>query len=108
MYDFWYVYVKPKYGRKLKLCYIDIESLFAYIKTDDNCENIAEAVKTRFHTSNYELDRPLPKEKSNWINKRWIRWKIIKGFLQSRAKAFSYPIDDGSEDKKANNTKSGS
>ena len=70
MYDFWYVYVKPKYGRKLKLCYIDIESLFAYIKTDDNCKNIAEAVKTRFYTSSYELDRPLPKEKSNWINKR--------------------------------------
>ena len=41
-------------------------------------EEIVEDVETRFDTSNYELDRPLPKgkkEKSNWINDRWIRWK---------------------------------
>ena len=23
MYEFWYDYVKPKYGEKAKLCYID-------------------------------------------------------------------------------------
>ena len=25
MYDFWYDYVKPKYGEKVKLCYMDID-----------------------------------------------------------------------------------
>ena len=31
--------------------------------TDDICKYIAEDFKTRFHTSDYELDRLLPKEK---------------------------------------------
>ena len=34
-----------------------------YIKTDDIYKEIAEDVETRFDTSNYELDSPLPKEK---------------------------------------------
>ena len=34
-----------------------------YIKTDDIYKEIAEDVETRFDTSNYELDRPLPKGK---------------------------------------------
>ena len=27
MYEFWYDYVKPKYGKKSKLCHIDTVSL---------------------------------------------------------------------------------
>ena len=53
-----------------KLCYIDSDSFIVYIKTDDIAEDIEEDVETRFDTLNYELDRPLPKErnkKSNWI-----------------------------------------
>ena len=34
-----------------------------YIKTYDNYKEIAEDVETRFDTSNYQLDRPLPKGK---------------------------------------------
>ena len=26
MYEFWYDYVKPKYGEKAKLCYMDKDS----------------------------------------------------------------------------------
>ena len=32
MYEFWYDYVKPKYGEKAKLCYMDKYSFIAYIK----------------------------------------------------------------------------
>ena len=69
MYDFWYDYVKPKYGEKVKLCYMDTDSFIVYIKTGDIHKDITDDVETRFDTSNYELDRSLPKgKKSNCIN----------------------------------------
>ena len=40
MCEFWYDYVKPKNGEKAKLCYMDIDSFIAYIKTDYNYEDI--------------------------------------------------------------------
>ena len=58
--DFWYDYVKPKYGEKAKLCNMDTN-----INKDDIYKDIAENVETRFDTSNYDLDRPLPKRKIN-------------------------------------------
>ena len=62
MSDFLYDYIKLKYGGKGKLFYIDTDSFILYIKTDIY-KDIAEDVETRFDTSNYELDRPLPKGK---------------------------------------------
>ena len=70
MYEFLYGYVKPKYSEKAKLSYIDTDSFTVYIKTDDIYKNIAVDVESRFDTSYYELDRPLPEEKnlkSSWI-----------------------------------------
>ena len=58
MYEFWYDYVKPKYGKNAKLCYMDTDS---FIKADDIYKDFAEDVETRFDTSNFEIDRPLPK-----------------------------------------------
>ena len=63
MYEFWYDYVKPKYGEKSKLCYMDTDILIVHIKTDDIYKDISENVETRFNTSNYELDRSLTKGK---------------------------------------------
>ena len=34
MYEYWYYYVKPKYGEKSKLSYIDTDSFIEYIKAD--------------------------------------------------------------------------
>ena len=36
-------------------------------KTDDIYKDIAEDVETRFDTSNFELDRPLPNEKNKEV-----------------------------------------
>ena len=63
MHEIWYDFVKPKYGEKVKLCYMDTDSFIVYIKTDDIYKDIAEDVETRCETSSYELDRPLPKRK---------------------------------------------
>ena len=41
MYEFWYNYIKLKYGEKVKLCYMDTGSFLAYIKMDDSFKNIA-------------------------------------------------------------------
>ena len=64
MYEFWYDYVKPKYGWKAKLCYMNTDSFIVYIEAGDIYKEIAEDVETRFDTSNYELDRPLLKGKN--------------------------------------------
>ena len=51
IYEFWYDYVKPKYGEKAKLCYMDKDIIS--VKTDYIYEDTAEYVETRFDTSNY-------------------------------------------------------
>ena len=62
MYDFCYDYVKPKYGKKkTKLCYMDVGSFIVYVKSEGIYKEIVKDVETRFDTSNYELDRQLPK-----------------------------------------------
>ena len=35
MYEFWYDYVKQKYGEKAELYYMDTGSFIVYIKTND-------------------------------------------------------------------------
>ena len=57
MYEFWYDYVKPKYGEKAKLFYIDTDSFIVYLKIVDIYDEIAEDVETRFDTSSFELGR---------------------------------------------------
>ena len=67
MYEFCSDYVKPKYEEKSKLCYMDTDKFINYMKTDDIFVDISRDVKIRFDTSNYELDRHLPKGKNNKV-----------------------------------------
>ena len=62
MYEFWYDYLKPKYGDKVKLCYMDTDSFVIYVKTEDFYKDIANDVDKWFETSNYDEkdERPLP------------------------------------------------
>ena len=46
---------------------MDTDSFIVYIKTDGIYKHIAEDVKTRFDTSNYKLDKPLPKGKNKKV-----------------------------------------
>ena len=64
MQEFCYDYMVPKQrSRKTNLCYIDADIFIAYIKDEDICLDIAKYLDTKFDTSIYELDRPLPKGK---------------------------------------------
>ena len=67
IHKFWYDILKPKYGEKAKLCYMDADSFFIYIKADDIYKEITEDVVTRFDTSNYTLDRPFHNGKNTKI-----------------------------------------
>ena len=60
-----------------------------YIKTNDIYKDTAENIETRFNTSNYELDRPLPKGKMKKViglMKDELCRKIMKKFMGLRAK----------------------
>ena len=50
IYEFWYDYVKRKYGEKVEVCCMDADSLIVYIKTVDSYKEIAEDIETRFDT----------------------------------------------------------
>ena len=45
MYEFWYGYLKPKYGDKIKLCYTDTDNSVTEVKTDDLYADISVDVE---------------------------------------------------------------
>ena len=85
------------------------ESFIEYIKTDDIYKDIAEDGETSFDTSDYKLDRPLPKGKQKKVillMKDELGGKIIIEFVGLKAKTYSYLTDDSNEDKKEKAPKS--
>ena len=62
MHEFHYDYMRPKYGSKVKLCYMDTDSFVYEIETEDFYEDIAKDGEKKFDTSEYSKDenRPLP------------------------------------------------
>ena len=93
MYEFWYDYMKPKYGDKVKLCYMDTDSFIMHIKTEDFHKDIADDVEKRSDTSNYEVNRPLPARKNKKViglMKDELGGKIMTKFAALRPKTCSY------------------
>ena len=110
MYEFWYDYIKPKYGDKARLCYMDTDSFVMNIKTEDFYKDIASDVERWFDTSNYDKkdNRPLPIGKNKKVIglfKDELGGKIMIEFCALRAKAYAYRLDDDTEKKKAKGTK---
>ena len=54
MYEFWYDYLKPKYGDRVKLCYTDTDSFIIHIKTEYFFEDISNYVDKWSDTSNFD------------------------------------------------------
>ena len=103
MYEFWYDYIKPKYGDKAGLCYMDTDSFVMQIKTEDFYKDIANDIERWFDTSNYyEKDnRPFPKGKNKRVIgmfKDELGRKIMTEFCAFRAKAYSFLIVEYSDD----------
>ena len=60
IYEFWYDYIKLKYGDKARLCYADTECLAIYFETEDFYKDIAGDVEKWFDTSNYDKKDKIP------------------------------------------------
>ena len=87
---------------------MDTDSFIVYIETVYIYKDIAEDVKTRFDSSNYELNRLLPKGKNKKViglMKNELGGKTMTKFVELRTETYSYLIDDDSEDQKAKSTK---
>ena len=82
---------------------MDTSSFIVYIKTEDIYWAIAKYVEARFDTSNYELERPLPRG----INKKVIG--LVKNKLRKKVmtelKMYSYLTDDSDKNDKEKRTK---
>ena len=102
-------YMVPKYGlEKLKLCYMDTDSLVYDIKTDYFYEDIVDDVPAGFDTSGYCPNRPLPvglNKKVIELMKDELGGKIMTEFMAFRPNLYSYKKLDGSEDKKCKGIK---
>ena len=103
MYEFWYDYIKPKYGERAKLCYTDPDSFIIHIITEDYFKYIADDVEIWFDTSNYDKNdkRPLPigmNEKEIGFFKDELGGKMMKEHVCLKLKL--YLLDDDSEHKK--------
>ena len=48
MYEFWYDYIKPKYGDRAKLCCMDTGSFVIHIFTEDFFEDMNNDVERWF------------------------------------------------------------
>ena len=83
--------------------YMDTDSFIVYIEAEDIYTDIAKDVEARFDTSNYELNRPLPKGKNKKVIglvQDELRGRIMKEFSALRAKTYSYLTGNNNGDKK--------
>ena len=104
MYKFHYDYIVLKYGNlRLKLCYMDTDSLIYHIKTKDFYSDPADDVPNNFDTSGYNPDCPLPiglNKKVIELIKDELGGKIMTKVVALRPKLYSYREIDGAEGKK--------
>ena len=88
---------------------MDTDSLVYHIKTNDFCVDIADDVPTRFDTSSYCSNRPLPiglNKKVIGLIREKLGGAIMTEFAVLRSKLYSLRNIDGSEDKKCKGIKS--
>ena len=108
MFQFWYDYLKPMYGDKIRLCYTDTDSFIMDIKTDDFYKDICADVDKWFDTSNFNKNDNRPLEIG--INKKVlgkfkdeIGGKIMTTLVALRAKTYSFLIDEYTDEDYGNN-----
>ena len=110
MYELWYGYLKPKYGEKVKLCYMDTDIFNIHVETEDFYKYIANDVDKWFDTSAYDKNdnRPLPIGKNKNVIAKFkdeLNGKIMTKLCFPASKRYEFLLDDNDECKKAKGTK---
>ena len=110
MYQFWYDYLKPKYGDKLKLCYMDTDSFIMHVETEYFYKDIGNDVYKWFDISGYNQNdnRPLPIGKNKKVIGKYIgklNGKIMIELCFPMAKIYAFITDNNTEIKRAKGTK---
>ena len=94
MYEFHYDYMRPLYGSKVKLCYMDTNNFVYKIEAEDFNRDIAADVESRLNTSGYSKDDKKPltigKNKVIGLMKDDQGGKIMTNFVALREKMSAY------------------
>ena len=105
MYEFWYDYMKPKYGDNVKLCYMDTDSFIMNIKTEDFYKISLTMLKKDLIHQIMKLIDHYSQERIIVLMKDELGGNIMTEFVALRPKTYSYITDDSKEDKKAKGRK---
>ena len=106
IYEFWYDYKNQNIGITHNYA-IWIQTVLSLILKQKISMKIL-LIMLIFHTSNYEVNIPLPKENTKKVialMKDELGGKIMTELAAIRTKTYSYLMDDGNSDKKAKGAK---
>ena len=95
---------------RAKLCYTDTDRFIIYIKTENFFEDISSDVERWFDTSNYDKNNKRShtigrNKKVPGLFKDELGRNIIAEVVALRPKTYAYLMNDGSDHKKAKDTK---
>ena len=86
MYKFWYDYVKPKYGKKAKLCYMDTDSFIEFMKGELGGKIMTKFVGLTAKDYSYLIEDGSEDKKvkgtKKCVIKRKLKFENIKNCLQ--------------------------
>ena len=107
LYDYYYNYLKPKYGENCQLLYTDTDSLLLHVHCEDFYKDMGEVLHL-YDTSDYPKDHPM----LSYVNKKVpgklkdeVNGKPIQEVVCLRSKMYSILLDDDTNTREAKGTK---
>ncbi|XP_071055733.1 uncharacterized protein [Onthophagus taurus] len=108
MYNFYYDFLKPKYGESIRLCYMDTDSFTVLIDSDDVYRDVKLNLD-KFDTSNYSSDNQFDIALHNKAVLDKMKddncGNIMVEFIGLRSKVYANRVADGRVTKKSKGVK---
>ena len=96
MYDFYYNKLKKTYGKDVKLCYTDTDSVIIQVDTNDLYKDMLKHADL-YDTSNYAPGHPLYSDQNKKVIGKFkdeLGGKVMTEFIGIRPKMYSYVGED--------------